>query len=160
MLIALFAAAFARPLPTPYTADQICAAMPVGSTIDLRATRPPDAPVALRWTVTAATPTDVTLATSLGADGPVVSTDTHACADLRLHASFERGVARRARAALTTPWGPMRGWRYVVQEPDGGVTTYEFADAIPGPPVRMWTTMGGATVDQLEQVARAPAPSR
>jgi hypothetical protein len=52
------------------------------------------------------------------------------------------------------PAGHFDTWKYVVTEPDGTVTTYQFARTLPGPPVRMEVRSSDTVVFSMELVSR------
>lgn len=148
-------------LPTPFTADEIRAGMPVGLVIDWEAvengstSRP-------RWTVLAATATEVTLRFSeADATGELIGEAqdrTLPFEGLRRHALFAPDVARREVVQVTSPVGTGPGWRYTVLDAaaEGGATRtqHTFLTALPGAPVHTLVTRDGRTVYEQRQVAR------
>lgn len=163
----IFAAALATEptmLPTPFTADQIRDAMPFGAHILIR-TRSEAGEGSLDWTVTEATATHVRLRTLVTPEGgaPLEPHELYTSwSELRTHAQFSSAEARRVRARVVTPFGKLDGWKYVVRRiDDEGVKSREvmwFADAMPGPPMRMWTLTTGGSRWWFEQVERTPLP--
>jgi len=153
----------AEVLPTPFTADQIRTAMPVGRVIDWAETQG-DTTTLKRWTVTAADGDTATVRfEGIGANGVLqkgeAADKTFTFEELRSHASFPSALATRAAVEITGPVGAGAGWRYVVRSPPGvepaTVTTFTFATSLPGAPVRMETRAGDTVVHELKQTRRA-----
>lgn len=158
-----FAMAAERWLPTPFTADQIRAAMPAGTCVTLRIDPPPDQPaVTVLWRVEEATPTHMVGLTTAQLDGAAWSEPEPVRArwtSLQRHARFDVRRTTRARATFDTALGAFDGWRYEVRQSDGTVDVFEFADAMPGPPVRMLDRTAGGSTAITTQVGRGPCPT-
>ena len=104
--------------------------------------------------------------TSFSAEGKAIggSEQKHDSWDtLEGHARFPRERATRERATVETRLGSFEGWKYVVTETEEGAegspavvrtSSYWFADALPGAPVRMVVEQGGTEVVRMEQVSR------
>ncbi len=150
-------------LPTPFTADQIRDAFPAGTVIVWQQERAGEL-THNRWTVAAsdAQGMDLTVDDAFDGDAATTRTARHPWIVLRDHALFPVHHATRTRTSISTllsTHGPMPAWRYDVEAPGAPdasptLTTFWFADALPGPPVRMDTTRDGALVTRLQQVAR------
>lgn len=133
-------------LPTPYTAEQIQDAFPVGTVLEFELDEAGSERRSV-WKVEAADAESVTFSF----DG--VRSEPAKWESLRLHASFPSDQAERTEAKLTTALGELDCWHYVVQgEPR---KDYWFSKAHPGPPVLMTaTTAAGVEVLRMEQVVR------
>jgi hypothetical protein len=98
--------------------------------------------------------------TVLAEDGETVldprTPRTSSYEELRQHASFPSGHASVEQVRVQTPRGPLAGRRYTVRDPDQAdkVQTFEFADALPGPPVRMETRIGDTVVQSMVMLTR------
>lgn len=147
--------------PRPFTAEQIRAAMPVGTEIHLRMEAPPEAPVEQRWTVTAATAETCTIASRVvdPASGATVADEgegTSAWAELVEHAAFPAAATRIEHGTISVPAGTFEIVRYTVAGDDGHTRVYSFAVALPGPPVSLVETdAAGATVHAMTLLSRA-----
>lgn len=77
--------------------------------------------------------------------------------ELRQHAAFPSERATMEDALVEGPSGPLPGRRYTVrsQEDRSQVVTFEFADALPGPPVLMQTRKGDDVIQSMKMVARS-----
>jgi hypothetical protein len=145
--------------PTPYTADQIRDAMPVGTVIEYRIEEAGSPPVIQRWTVTAADATTGTMAEAIVDDAGTVleekATETSTWEDLRKHAEFPAARTTRSDSEVEVPAGKFATWLYVVENPKLGVTSYfEFAKEMPGPPVKMAVKQGMTTVYAITLLER------
>ena len=60
---------------------------------------------------------------------------------------------------LKTPFGTFDCWLYTANDPEAGtVSRYYFAKELPGAPVHVHVEKAGATLTEMTQVARQPAP--
>lgn len=145
-------------LPTPFTAEQIREAMPVGTSLVMQNTTP-EGQRRERWDVRTADVGGMTLRTAgpLDAPSPTVTERRHAWATLRDHASFPSDTARRSRVTVNSPLStdPLPAWRYDVPGDGGLRTVFLFADAFPGPPVRVETFRGDTVIATMSQIARS-----
>jgi hypothetical protein len=152
------AAAAQTMAPTPYTAAQIRDAMPVGTVIVYRRVEAGKDPYLNRMTVLSADTVGCKIADAIVDDqGSVVSEEGETEAgweDLRKHAEFPVAAVQRSDDAVDVPAGHFDTWKYVVTEPDGTVTTYQFARTLPGPPVRMEIRAGDTVAFSMELVSR------
>jgi hypothetical protein len=143
---------------TPFTAEQIRDAMPVGLILEIRRAAGGQES-RQRWTVVAAdaegveieyTPLD---AAREPAGEPEVARS--AWVELRDHARFPPEHTTRHEAVRDTPLGKLDGWVYTVADPDGGtVTEFFFARSLPGAPVVMRATRGEEVVAEMAQLSR------
>ncbi|MCB9665704.1 MAG: hypothetical protein H6732_16465 [Alphaproteobacteria bacterium] len=154
-------------LPTPFSAAQIRQGMPKGLSIRLETSGPSGVLSRDEWVVTKSEPAGVDIRyTSFSAEGKAIggSEQKHDSWDtLEGHARFPRERATRERATVETRLGSFEGWKYVVTETEEGAegspavvrtSSYWFADALPGAPVRMVVEQGGTEVVRMEQVSR------
>jgi hypothetical protein len=74
--------------------------------------------------------------------------------DLRKHAEFPVAAVQTSDDAVDVPAGHFDTWKYVVTDPDGTVSTYQFARTLPGPPVWMEIRNQGAVVFSMALVSR------
>lgn len=74
--------------------------------------------------------------------------------ELESHASFPASRTAVADDTITVPAGTFETRRYTVSEPDGAVAVYHFAKTLPGPPVSLVITQGGATVRSMVLLER------
>ena len=74
--------------------------------------------------------------------------------DLRKHAEFPVAALQTSDDAVDVPAGHFETWKYVVTDPDGTVSTYQFARTLPGPPVWMEIRNEGAVAFSMELVSR------
>lgn len=149
-------------LPTPFTLEQMKAGWVPGVHVRFRlevAGQPttlhdwevlsnPDAHrVETAFTVLAENGTDVLVERT-----PRVSTYE----ELRQHAAFPASRTESEQATIDTPRGPLPGRRYRVTDASDktSVQTYEFADAMPGPPVRVETRLGSEIVQTMVMLSR------
>jgi hypothetical protein len=155
----------ATALPTPFTADQVRDGMPVGTELRFRleAVGKPD--TVSEWSVRGNSADAATIAfRDLSAEGTPAEwvERSSTWTELQAHASFAPGTATRERGTFDTAAGRFEGWRYEVRSTDEGlvvVETYEFADALPGPPVRMTTRRGGEQVQAMVLLRHSRATS-
>lgn len=149
-------------LPRPFTAEQIRAAMPVGTQIDLRVAVGGQAPVSFRWVVSAADAETVTILSSTqGPDGrwtPDEGDGRSRWSELVEHAAFPSKQSQRVESTVDTPLGHFDTWRYTVNGKDEAgnaqVSTYHFARTLPGPPVLYTIEQGGVEVFRMSQTLR------
>lgn len=150
-------------LPTPYTAEQIRAAMPVGTTLRLSLSGTGPAPVEQRWRVTAADEAGCTIASTIvdPQTGAVLVDEgegTSAWTELRDHAAFPAAFTTTSTEDVDLPTGHIHALVYVVKPPDGPTRTFWFDPEHPGPPARMVVAApeGGAPVEMIILERGAP----
>lgn len=143
-------------LPSPFSVDEVRAAMPVGTVWRFRETTP-EGSVVLTWEVVEADAETVTIARSRGHASPETSTTTF---DALLDAwRFPVADTVRWRDERTLRWGQATGWTYRRRvDVDGAVhrETYFFADRQPGPPV--WVSFTRANTEVLRRVKVVERP--
>ena len=132
--------------PTPFTADEIRAGCPEGRTITLLV-EPADGPAWRRVNrFVHADPEGATLQRwRVGADGEVDGEITAARTtwlQFQGHASFPEDTVAIAPDTVELPMGTFEALRYTVDDADG-VTTFWFAHAFPGMPVRYESSVSG-----------------
>lgn len=135
--------------PTPYTADAIRAAMPVGSVLVMRRIYYDVGPINVRWTVIDATETTVTMEvvqmngfTGVSLWDP--ATDIETWADLRDIGLFPAEFTVITDATVEVPAGKFATKRYTVTDPIGkSVSTYDFDVARAGPPISIAVDQDG-----------------
>lgn len=130
--------------PTPYTAQELRAAMPVGHVIRVKIEAAGQPPIEERWEVTAATAEDVTITT--GSAAP----ETTRWEELRDHAKFPAAATVITDGSL----GPVATKHYVVTQPDGTVETYDFSVTQAGPPLLLVSTKDGRQLVRFEVLER------
>lgn len=145
--------------PWPFTAEQIRDAMPVGTKLVYRMTPGGKDPYDEHWEVTAATPETGTIAARLvkPETGELLEDQgagTSTWTELRDHATFLKRATTITEATVTVPAGTYRTRRYTIRADDGSVRVYDFAPALPGPPVSLVVTKGEATTWQMSLVRR------
>jgi len=151
----------ARMLPTPFTAAEIKAAMPVGLQIHWEESKN-GATSYSRWTITAADDTTVTIKFSVhDKDGKQLGDSverTSAFEDLRSHALFPEQRAKREKKTVTSAVGKGDGWQYIVSSKlDDGTkeeSRYTFLRSLPGAPVKTQVFRDGTLVSGMTQVKR------
>lgn len=144
-------------LPTPYTAEQIRDAMPVGTRVRFRVEAAGQPTVEKTMVVTAAdvstgTFTSQTVDPASGAVLQEEGSSAYPWAELREHAAFPVSQTARSDAEIELPMGRHATWVYTVTDPAGPVTTYWFATTLPGPPVQMVVSQGGAEVMRMTMI--------
>jgi len=143
---------------TPYTAAQIRDAMPVGTVIVYRRVEAGKDPYLNRMTVVWADEGGCKIADAIVDEhGTVVTEEGENVAgweDLRKHAEFPVATVQMSDDAVDVPAGHFDTWKYVVTDPDGTVSTYQFARTLPGPPVWMEIRNEGAVAFSMELVSR------
>lgn len=146
-------------LPTPYTAKQIQDAMPAGTQVVTRHEGPDGVTVAT-WSVLSNGDEGLVMETSSRSeDGAVLEAPTTSgpapWEALRTHAQFPVDGTTRTREEVTVPFGTFPATKYVVRSAEGaGARTFWFADAIPGPPVRMIVEVDGAQAFEATMIER------
>jgi hypothetical protein len=134
-------------LPTPFRAEQIRDACPVGRVIRLRE-ESPGAPAAYRRIRFVEVEPDgaVQEYQTTDADGaPIGAATRRRCTWLALqgHASQPADATSVEEVDLELSFGSFACWRYVVRRPDGEMRFW-FAQALPGMPVRVEAWVDGA----------------
>lgn len=149
-------------LPTPYTANQIRAAMPEGTKIWMRM-ETPKAVTQEEWEVVDADAETVTMSFKVFDEAGKKLLEerpekTTTWTELRDHASFPIATTMRAEGRIDTPVGSFDSWLYIVDTvgEDGLplLMHYHFAKELPGPPVLMTKTVDGKTVLTVKMVGR------
>jgi hypothetical protein len=159
MMLLAGSVAFAQDdfLPTPYTAEQIRDEWQPGLELTTHDTTP-EGESWTRTTVREASAESVSFAVvTLGADLEPVGEETVGEAtwiQLRDHARFPASRAGRTRETRETAFGELEGWLYVVDDEDGGVSEFFFADRFPGPPVIYGKSRDGESVYRSEIIDR------
>jgi len=132
----------------PYTAAQIREATPAGRRIVLRVVEPgkPDVKRVLEFAAADANGVDIRSET-IDAAGKVVDTSNdHATwVELLSHAAFPKAKVEVKHRTISIPLGTLMCTVYTVtgDGPDPEVTTYYFAESMPGPPVFYFVEKGG-----------------
>lgn len=144
-------------LPTPYTAEQIRDAMPVGTRVRFRVEAAGQPTVEKTMVVTAADESTGTFTSQTvdPASGAVLKDEgpsAYPWAELREHAAFPASQTERADAEIELPMGRYATWVYTVTDPAGPVTNYWFATALPGPPVQMVVSQGEAELMRMTMI--------
>lgn len=143
-------------LPTPFTAAQIQAAMPVGTVLEhLRGA--PDAAVRITWKVVEAG--DVGCRIQYTTEGQAEpATRAHTWTELRDHAKFPTALTSVVDEAIDTPLGRLECRHYTVRtaaQADAAVAAeFWFCPDLPGPPVRLIAYKDGAIVQQMALASR------
>jgi hypothetical protein len=124
--------------PPPFTADAIRDGMPSGTRLHF-ALDTPEGSAHVRWEVrehTAETGTFAFLPVDASdrPRGDDASSRSFAWTELEAHAHFPPGTTR-VRHTHTVAGHALDGWRYTVPS-DEGLQVFDFADALPGPPVQ------------------------
>jgi hypothetical protein len=152
------AAAAQAMAPTPYTAAQLRDALPVGTVVVYRRVEAGNDPYLNRMTMVSADAVGCKIANAIvDEQGNVVADEGETEADweeLRKHAEFPVAAVQTSEDAVDVPAGHFDTWKYIVTEPDGTVTTYQFARTLPGPPVRMEVRAHDTVVFSMELVSR------
>lgn len=141
--------------PRPYTAVQLRAASPVGRVMRYHLTTGARG-VTIEYRFLASDAAQATIRTTEtpdgGAAGPPVD-GTASWEALAGHADSPAAATVIRAAEITVPAGTFACKEYAVTSVSAGVTslmTLDFADAMPGPPVRMVVTTNGAVASTLE----------
>jgi len=154
-------------LPTPYTTAQMKAGWVPGTELRFGMSKVGAATTIQRWRVLSH-PDDDHVETEFSVfeeDGetPVGQprTDTASFDELRRHAEFPAALTTAEPATLETPFGTFEGVRYTVTDPATPdiVRVFEFARALPGPPVSMRVRSGGVIIEEMVMLSRTgPVP--
>ena len=155
-------------LPTPFTADQILDAMPVGTEVRLTIAAAGKPTIQSDWTVTKSDADGVTIAyRTLTEDGTTdvepPSEGSYGWEELRQHALYKAADTTRLDGqTLDTPLGTLTTIRYVrsTRGESEKVETYDFAVDIPGPPVLVRTTVDGQQVLSMAMTRRTGFPKQ
>ena len=134
--------------PTPYTAEQLRAAMPVGHVIRVAITAGDQPPVEDRWEVVAATPEGCTITST---QGPPQTSDWE---ELRDHAKFPAAATVITDGTVDVGAGHFATKHYVVAQPDGSVETFDFDVARAGPPLLLLKEKDGKLLVRFETLER------
>lgn len=136
--------------------------MPVGTSLTFRFEPAGKPPYVETWTVTAADAETGTLATRREhADGTVETEPPGAAkwSDYANHATFPASATTISDSQITTPAGTFATRLYVVRK-DGAIHRYQFAPALPGPPVQLEIEQDGAIALKMTLIGREPAAPR
>lgn len=143
-------------LPTPFTADEIRAANPVGATILLRIERAGSQPtIHVSRYVSADEREAVRESWDETPDGERIGQaeqSRETWLELQEHASFPAAETRIDEEVIDLPIGRVDCLRYT-QTTDDSVRTFWFARDVPGQPVRWEIRAGGQLVMSVEAVA-------
>jgi len=140
-------------LPTPYTAAQIQAAMPIGLQTRWEQTDAEGATSVTQWRVVGTDADGVTLEHG-PADAPQGESG-NTWTSLRDHARFPAAHTAWDEQTVRTPAGEFACRRYTVQR-GAEVHTFWFAPSLPGPPVRMTVAVDGAVSHTSVLLERTP----
>jgi hypothetical protein len=143
-------AASADVAPTPYTAEQIRQATPVGRTYEFRIESPgkPAMRRVITFTRVAEGDAEMTATTLDGSGKPIGEPKVTQVPweELRKHAEFPKSAVTIDEQRVTVPIGTFDCIRYTVKEDAGEVTQYYFAKNMPGAPVLFLTDKDGQRV--------------
>ena len=143
----------------PFTAEQVRAASPAGRWMRFRVTQAAGLGETVEYhfvDADADTATVVEVTTADGALEPARERHRRTWDELTPNPGADAASTQIARAHVQTPAGAFDCDEYVVHRMIGGtdlVTTLDFADAMPGPPIRTREVAGGATQTTMELVA-------
>ncbi len=149
-------------LPTPFTAEQLRAAMPVGTLMRFRLEAEGQMPAEQRWQVTAADAETCTIASAIydlssGALLVDEGAETSTWAELRDHAAFPAGLTTQTSEEIEVPAGRLSVAGYHVRQPDGPMRHFWFSPALPGPPVKMSVVApNGTELMSMALIERTP----
>lgn len=145
-------------LAPPVTPGAFRAAFPAGTTIRYRIEAAGAPAVEERWQWVATDAEGCTIHTWTTLPDGTVRDDGEgrsAWAELLAHAVFPADRTTVEDASIETPAGTFATWRYAVTEPDGSGKVLYFARTLPGPPVSMVVTEGGAEVYRMTLLERS-----
>ncbi|HYU15850.1 MAG TPA: hypothetical protein VEL05_07260 [Candidatus Acidoferrum sp.] len=149
--------------PRPFTAEQIRAAMPVGTEIRFRVEESGKPVTILQWRVTAADEATMTMtARMLGEDGAVLAEEPATPTrwdELVGHATFPADRTTRTQGTVDLPAGRFDTIDYTVSETQGAsktVSAFHFARSLPGPPVLIVVEKDGTEVRRMTLLSRTP----
>ncbi len=166
-LVAALSASAAEPapaadatLPTPYTAEQIRDSYVLGLRVVTRFTTPQGVKLfvseVVEWSADGMSITDQPLDDDGAPVGDAMRVKT-TWPEVRDHAKFPAGSARREREERQTPLGKAEGWVYRVTGDNGVESEYFFADAWPGPPIVYSQSRDGKQAFLAEMIERGVA---
>ena len=145
-------------IPTPYTAEAIRAACPVGTRLVYRVVAG-GATSLMTMSFVEADAAGATVETAMTTEGGeplgLTTTETSSWEEFRDHANFEESATARTEASITVPAGMFSTWLYTVRADDGSITRYHFALDSAGPPVWMDKVENGETEFVMELVERS-----
>jgi hypothetical protein len=147
-------------LPTPFSADQIRDACPVGRLIRIRETEPGRDPTFREVRYLAADPEGARQAfTPTDADGQPIGPSVERRStwlDLQGHASQPADRTTCTETTVELGWGVEPAWLYVVRDEEGGAETrFWFAQRHAGMPVVVESWTGGELVERREVISTA-----
>ncbi len=135
--------------PTPFTVAQIRDASPTGRRVvyKIEEDGKPQVKHVIEFVKSDASGAD-TRSSNMDAAGKTVdsSTDHATWEDLVKHAEFPKGNVEIKHRTISIPVGTLECTVYRVTGQDDLVTTFYFADTLPGPPVFMYVEKGGKRI--------------
>ncbi|MBI5537282.1 MAG: hypothetical protein HY898_31460 [Deltaproteobacteria bacterium] len=136
--------------PTPFTAEQIRDATKPGRTYRWKVEAAGKPVVIKQVTLAQVEPARVLITTMLEDEkGKVLESNPGAWSTwdaLRKHAEFPKSAVTTRKESVTVPAGTFPCIVYVVKEEGGEITTYWFAESLPGAPVQFKTEKDGKEV--------------
>ncbi|MSP55910.1 MAG: hypothetical protein EXR69_09955 [Myxococcales bacterium] len=150
--------------PRPFDALALAAGIPQGTRIRLRIESAGEITVEQRWEFARCTATDATIRSTVHDAAGVLIKDegesTTSWAELEKHASFPAANTERGEGVSSGPLGPLDVWLYTVTVPGGDgvmlVKHFEFARALPGPPVVYTIERQGEEIFRMTMLERTP----
>lgn len=143
------AAPAAEKAPAPFTTDQLRSGCPVGRRIvyKIEEEGKPVTRRTLEFLKSDANTAEIRATTS-DASGKELNaaTNTATWAELRSHGEFDKDRVEVKHRTVSLPVGTLEASVYKVTELDGTVTTYYFADTLPGPPVFLYVEKDGKRI--------------
>ncbi len=149
-------------LRRPFTADQIRDNWLPGQEIDI-VRRTPEGETVHRWTLVSADEQYAEIRYEVLDEQGRVSGEPElertAWSELRDHATFPAATATLEQTTRETALGTLEGWLYTVRDEEADtISTYFFAESLPGAPVyfsvRASEESGGELRMEMEQIAR------
>jgi len=145
--------------PTPFSAAEIQGACPTGATRTFRLTMG-DKTVTQSMTFRDADALGTYVEGAVtGPNGVEINHSISAkitWAELQGHASFPRETTTITRRSAVVTAGSFDCWHYQTEDAAGLVSEYDFAIALPGPPIHMTMHRGGTLVQSMELLDWGP----
>lgn len=149
--------------PTPYTAEQLRDAIPVGTEMRFRLTMADGTKLISTTEFIAADAVNTTYRQTMRSeDGAVVAGPTQSSAawtELRDHAAFLLDKTQIEQLSVTTELGTFEAWLYTVHVDEEllgpKVQRYWFAKDLAGPPVLLTVEVDGQEVERMEMISRS-----